>query len=708
MNQSREQFSSAERLRVLILEDSPDDARLMVRELEQAGFPLDWTRVDSEEAFRTALGADWDIILADYSLPQFDGLRALQIIREQEREIPVIIVTGALGDEKAAECVRQGAADYLLKDRLARLSTAVIRAREQHQERTRRKAAEAELRRSYAELEQRVRERTAELMMVNEQLRQEIAERQRVEAALRTSEARYRTLTESSPDIIFIIGADGHLQYINTAGARAFGRDPAELCGRSLSELLPPEVAERDWHNIRRVLLSGEACYVQNSTPLAGRCLELNTWLVPLKDNEDRVNAVFGIARDVTEIQRLNADLQQRENQLRLILKQLPVLLWTTDRDFRILSAFGSPATDQGLKSVFLPGISLRQALEPFGSALEVIIAAHNALRGNSGSCEFHWQNSDYEVRVEPLRNLEGEITGTIAMALDITSRRHLEQELRISRENYRNLFDYVPIGIYRSTPAGQILMANRALLKMLNYPSFYELSLRNLEQEGFEPGSSRQEFKKEIERYGEIRQREAVWLRRDGSRLFVRENARAIRDESGRTLFYEGTVEDITESLCRERHLLRLNALLRTIRFIGRDGGQERLAFLRGICHELVSHEGYYGAAVFSFQPAGAMLETAAPAAWWEELKKSRLPALVTETMTEGVMIQQDFPRRSGCWSAAVRIEYQRQPCGVLLVTNPAQFSFEPDEKELLREIARAVGQIWYSQRPPSGADCG
>ena len=112
----------------------------------------------------------------------------------------------------------------------------------------------------------------------------------------------------------------------------------------------------------------------------------------------------------------------------------------------------------------------------------------------------------------------------------------------------YKTLFENVPIGIYRTTPDGRILMANPALVRMLGYSSFEELSQRNLEEEGFEPAYPRSTFKKWLEREGEITGMESAWKRRDGTFLFVRENARAIRDDSGIILYYEGTIEDITE----------------------------------------------------------------------------------------------------------------------------------------------------------------
>ncbi len=131
-------------LRVLILEDLPADARLVVSELRRAGYDPQWERVETEEEYLTRLETLPDLILADYNLPQFDAPRALQCLRKLRLDIPFIIVSGSIGEEIAVAAMREGATDYLLKDRLGRLGQAVAQALEQRQLRdTQHKAAEA-------------------------------------------------------------------------------------------------------------------------------------------------------------------------------------------------------------------------------------------------------------------------------------------------------------------------------------------------------------------------------------------------------------------------------------------------------------------------------------------------------------------------------------------------------------------------------------
>ncbi|MCI0601891.1 PAS domain S-box protein [bacterium] len=142
----------------------------------------------------------------------------------------------------------------------------------------------------------------------------------------------------------------------------------------------------------------------------------------------------------------------------------------------------------------------------------------------------------------------EGNEPYVLGDALDITDRVKAEEALGKSEKRYRTLFEDVPVGVYRTTPDGEILNANPALIRMLGYESFDEIATRNLEAPPFEPQYSRSDFHERMARDGEVIGLEAEWRRRDGSVIFARENARAIRDSDGTILCYEGTVEDITE----------------------------------------------------------------------------------------------------------------------------------------------------------------
>lgn len=139
-------------LKVLIAEDNPDDADLVLRELRRAGFAPDCQRVDTEAGYLACLRDDVDLILSDFEMPQFSGLRALELLKERGLEVPFVLISGAIGEETAVAAMKQGAADYLLKDRLSRLGPAVTHALEQSRLRHERKRAEEEIQSQLAEL----------------------------------------------------------------------------------------------------------------------------------------------------------------------------------------------------------------------------------------------------------------------------------------------------------------------------------------------------------------------------------------------------------------------------------------------------------------------------------------------------------------------------------------------------------------------------
>ncbi len=133
-------------LRVLLLEDSELDAELLLRALRRDGYDVESTRVDTAEGMRAALQAQtWDIVVSDHSMPSFDVLGALSLLREFEIDIPFILVSGSIGDETAAGAMKAGAHDFFLKNRLARLGAAVQRELGEAQVRRERRLATARL-----------------------------------------------------------------------------------------------------------------------------------------------------------------------------------------------------------------------------------------------------------------------------------------------------------------------------------------------------------------------------------------------------------------------------------------------------------------------------------------------------------------------------------------------------------------------------------
>ena len=195
----------SEALRILILEDVSTDAELVKRELLREGIAFTSMWVDTREAFLEQL-VDFspDIILSDYSMPQFTGREALELVKERHPSIPVIMVTGSINEHTAVECMKAGAIDYVIKENLIRLGQAVLRALE----------------------EKKLKE-----------------QKEKAETAVRESEKKYRTLIENASEAI-IVAQDGVFKFANPRGEELYGRSKEELASKPFTYFIHEEDRE--------------------------------------------------------------------------------------------------------------------------------------------------------------------------------------------------------------------------------------------------------------------------------------------------------------------------------------------------------------------------------------------------------------------------------------------------------------------------------
>ena len=240
---------------VLIVEDNPADAELLARELRRAGFFPSLQRVDTEAEFAACLHPDLDLILSDYAMPAFSGLRALEMLVESGLEIPFILISGNIGEDVAVAAMKLGAADYLLKDRLARLGPAIHQALEQ-----------ARLRR----------------------------DRKQSESAL----ALFRTLVDQSSDTIEVVDPlTGRFLDVSENGPEVLGFTRTEYLSLQVSDI-DPTVTEAKWAEIAEAIrltgsLSGESSHRKKNGKLFP--VEYNSKWVSL----DR-DYIVTIVRDIT------------------------------------------------------------------------------------------------------------------------------------------------------------------------------------------------------------------------------------------------------------------------------------------------------------------------------------------------------------------------------------------------------------------------
>ena len=266
-------------LRIIIIEDSPDDALLVVREVEHAGYVVQAQRVQTTEELRDALAlGTWDLVLADYSLPHFSATEGLAILWEAGLDVPFIIVSGSIGEEVAVQLMKDGAADYVMKDRLSRLGPVVQR----------------------------------ELREADEHRRKRDAERSLVE-----SEKRYRLMIESQTDLIVKTDPEGRLLYASPTYCALFGKSPQELTNLSYQPLVHPDDLPSIEHTVADLFHPPYSFrYEERAMTVGGwRWIECNAHAE--LDSQGTVVALVGSGRDITDRKQMEEKLRMSEFDLR-------------------------------------------------------------------------------------------------------------------------------------------------------------------------------------------------------------------------------------------------------------------------------------------------------------------------------------------------------------------------------------------------------
>jgi PAS domain S-box-containing protein len=190
---------------------------------------------------------------------------------------------------------------------------------------------------------------------------------------------------------------------------------------------------------------------------------------------------------------------------------------------------------------IFFVGLFFGSRTVPYITAITLLLAVLTRILPNAKDFSGYADNGDLVVMLLIITGFS-----LIGSAIIRSSERSVAA-LRASEERYRHLYENSPVGLYRTTPDGRIELANPSMVKMMGFSSFAELSARNLNQEGFSPGYERRQFIEMIENAGEIKGLEAIWTRQDGTTIFVRESAALTRDKQGKTLYYDGMIEDIS-----------------------------------------------------------------------------------------------------------------------------------------------------------------
>ena len=433
-------------LRVLHVEDQERDARLLTLHLSRAGYELTAKRVDTAAAMRAALESqEWDVILCDYSMPQFSALAALALMKEMNLDIPLIIISGTIGEAAAVEAMRSGAQDYLMKDNLVRLAPSIDRELKEAQNRRARRQAEK---------------------------------------ALHETNRTLQTFIQASPLAIVALDMERKVKLWNPAAERLFGWSESEVMGKML-----PTIPEEDLPG----QLQLRKQFLEHGTPalfnLEGRRLrkdgsviDVSASIAPLYDPGGEVSGTIGIISDITERKRAEEQLRLQSAALEsaangiLITDAQGKILWVNPA-FTQSSGY-SPDDVVGQNPRLLKSEKQDQSFyqEMWNTILSGKVWRNTIINRRKDGTLFY-----EDLTITPIRNREGTITRFVGIQHDITERKLAEEAHKASELRYRRLFESAKDGILIvDADTGKIVDANPYMMETLGY-SYEELIGREL-----------------------------------------------------------------------------------------------------------------------------------------------------------------------------------------------------------------------------------
>jgi PAS domain S-box-containing protein len=369
----------------------------------------------------------------------------------------------------------------------------------------------------------------------------------------------YESLIDHSSIVIALIDEHANIKYINKTIRDEFGYTSKEVQNTCLWDYIHPDDLKKTQEHFTSILSKPGKHPMQEykMKHAHGHWVSVQSSFFNALFDPGTKNIIVTITNNMKH-KAIEHELHLCLHKNKSILNALPDLMFIINKDgvFEEYHAFDKE------KLVIPPDQIIGRTIDKVGFSEKDL---HNIKQAIKRTLQTHSiQTVEYTLfQKEKKQYFEARFApygpqSILSIVRDITTQKETQKTLLESEQLYREIFEYAPIGIYRTTPAGQIIHSNATLWKMLGYNSFKELSERNLETEGYHPSYKREFFKKEIETHGRVKGLEATWKKKDGNLIQIRENAHTIFDEQGHIAYYEGTVEDITEKKEIEKLLRR------------------------------------------------------------------------------------------------------------------------------------------------------
>ena len=423
-----------EPVRILIVEDKAEDADLAKHEIRRTLSQCEFQVVETCEAFLSALEIfQPDVILSDYSLPRFDGMKALKLTLEHAPLTPLIIWTGSIREDAAVYCMKAGANNYVLKGNLKRLGPAVIRALEE---------------------------------------KESLAARRQAEETLQKNEKRFRALIQNGLASIALLAADGTLIWESPAVTGTLHYALNEHVGRNIfRELMHPD--DLEWTQDLFARVTQEPGNHEHGFFRLRHADGAWHWVEAIITNmlhEPSVNAIVANYRDVNEQKKAEEALRESQSKYQNLVETSHDLIWSVDAEGRFTFLNRAAQEIYGHEPEELIGRSFFEIMDPEHYHHDVMRFRETIARSNEiKEAESHVLHRDgrkiiLSANSMVLRDEHGTVTGVVGTSRDITARKQAEETIRdLSRFPEEN-----PNPILRVSPNGQILYANSAAQKVL------------------------------------------------------------------------------------------------------------------------------------------------------------------------------------------------------------------------------------------------
>ena len=395
-------------LRLLLIEDSPDDEILLVHALREAGYAVEHRRVETAEQLRDNLNErPWDAVISDYRLPAFDGLRALEMVRQHDPDLPFVFVSGTAHDAVGIRAMQDGANDYIMKGNLSRLGPAMAR-----------------------ELKEARRRRQTQATQV-----------------------QYRAILDGTQDAILVVDARGWIQIFNQGAEMIFGYAPREVLGQPVGLLLPGDSFTLLKSKVARLrqppALGPGAVFEGRYLVIEGRRrdggsvqLEASSSRV-LIDGQYRFTLVL---RDISERLRAERALRESQERLRTLLQAIPDLVWLKDPEGRFLHCNRRMEELLGVTEADILGrtdddfVDHETASRFRLNDLTAMTAGAPCVNEEELTFASDGHREIVQTIKTPVYDEHGEIVGVLGIARDVTEAKRTEQELQHHRHHLQEL----------------------------------------------------------------------------------------------------------------------------------------------------------------------------------------------------------------------------------------------------------------------------